>query len=306
MNFSFTDTARQFTSSETHLPEYVANTERWILWKKQSRDGKVTKVPCDKQAHAVSVNDEGNYLSLEDAFTAYENDARFDGVGWVLSSDDDVVGIDFDDVVSEDGTVSQQAWEIVQELDSWTEFSPSGTGLHTLVRGELADDLKQQGALDDGDIEMYEESRFFTMTANAVDTLPQTIEHADIPSIQADVLGERESVLTGELVDDDSLDSDVSASPQDVYERASASSEKFERLWNCRTTHDESDGDQALLAQLAFWCKGDIRLMEDCMRTSKRNRTKFDRKATSNGKSYLRHSAEKAVKFNSGRYSGDY
>jgi primase-polymerase (primpol)-like protein len=56
----------------------------------------------------------------------------YDGVGFVLG--DGVVGIDLDDCRDPvTGEITPEAQEIVRRLHSYTEVSPSGTGLHIFV-----------------------------------------------------------------------------------------------------------------------------------------------------------------------------
>ena len=50
-----------------------------------------------------------------------------------------VSGIDFDNVIHEDGTLEPFAEEIVGIMDNYTEYSPSGTGLHILCETVLKD-----------------------------------------------------------------------------------------------------------------------------------------------------------------------
>ena len=63
-----------------------------------------------------------------------------------------------------------QAAEIVQSLNSYTELSPSGTGLHILTYGQLP------GKGIHTAIEMYGQDRFTTITTNHLAGTPPTIE----------------------------------------------------------------------------------------------------------------------------------
>ena len=61
------------------------------------------------------------------------------GVGFVFTADDPFVGIDLDDCI-ENGELHPDAVEIVRQLDSYTELSPSGSGIHVIIRAGLNGD----------------------------------------------------------------------------------------------------------------------------------------------------------------------
>ena len=63
------------------------------------------------------------------------------------------------------------ASEIVRELDSYTEFSPSGTGLHVLLRAKLPPGGNRRGR-----IEIYDRGRFFTVTGRRLHSASRAVE----------------------------------------------------------------------------------------------------------------------------------
>jgi hypothetical protein len=88
--------------------------------------------------------------------------------------------VDFDDVRDpESGEVTDEVWEIVEELNSYTEVSSSGTGLHVFVFATLPGhlekflaDLDSQG----GGVEMYDHGRFVGATWEHVESTPISVE----------------------------------------------------------------------------------------------------------------------------------
>jgi len=95
-------------------------------------------------------------------------DPGFAGVGFVFSSDDPYTGIDLDKCRNpETGQIEESAQGIIEQLDSYTEASQSGTGVHIIVRGWLP---QGNGARRrTGGIEMYDAGRFFVMTGQVLD-----------------------------------------------------------------------------------------------------------------------------------------
>jgi putative DNA primase/helicase len=98
----------------------------------------MTKVPIDPHTggRASSTNRRtwSNYAIAVDALERL----RLDGIGFVFSANDPYVGIDLDNCRNpETGEIAPRALQIMRLLNSFTEISPSGRGLHIFVRGKL-------------------------------------------------------------------------------------------------------------------------------------------------------------------------
>jgi primase-polymerase (primpol)-like protein len=86
----------------------------------------------------------------------------YDGVGFVFSPGDPYAGVDLDNCRdSESAALDAWASELVATLDGYTEVSPSGTGVHVIVRGAAPN-------RQDGRIEAYSSGRYFTVTGRAI------------------------------------------------------------------------------------------------------------------------------------------
>lgn len=107
----------------------------------------------------ASSTDPTTWCSFEDAVDAYESGCG-DGIGFVIAQDDPYTGIDLDNVRDKDtGVVTPAAQDIIDNIDSYTEVSPSGTGVHVFVRGALPGKRRRKGH-----VEMYDHARFLCMT----------------------------------------------------------------------------------------------------------------------------------------------
>jgi len=61
-----------------------------------------------------------------------------DGIGFVVTKNDDVVGIDLDDCVNpKTGEIEEWALEDIKTINSYTEISPSGEGIRSFAKGNL-------------------------------------------------------------------------------------------------------------------------------------------------------------------------
>ena len=101
----------------------------------------------------------------------------FDGVGFVLSEDDDYTGIDLDKCRDpETGKLDLWAEDIVALNETYWEISPSGTGLRAILRGKIAKTIKN----DKAHVEIYRSQRYLTITQNHIEGTPEDIRPAPI------------------------------------------------------------------------------------------------------------------------------
>lgn len=118
-----------------NIPRRLATGKRFVLWRWELREGKWTKPPYQPNGQLASVDDPETWSTFTAALDAYTT-GKFDGIG--RTAEDGIVGIDQDHCVA-DGNIEPQARARVDLLDSYTEVSPSGTGLRTFVFGILPD-----------------------------------------------------------------------------------------------------------------------------------------------------------------------
>jgi putative DNA primase/helicase len=162
--------------SEGTIPETIRIIEQWICWREDERDGKPTKVPIKPYRTSgtpfASATDPGTWRDFETALTYHrESNSRTDGVGFVFDPEAGIVGVDLDNCRDADSeTIEKWAADIVDRLDSYTEISPSGTGIHVLIQGELPPGRNRRG-----DVEIYDRDRFFTVTGAHLVETPQEV-----------------------------------------------------------------------------------------------------------------------------------
>jgi hypothetical protein len=159
------------------IPDKLKERPQWVVWKlvpDTDKDGnpKPRKTPVDpKTGRNAKANDPstwGTYYEALEFYTRHLNDVA--GVGYEFSANDPYVGIDLDKAIKGNEPLPW-AMKIIMELDSYTEFSPSMTGYHIIVRGELP-----PGRRKNGQVEMYQDGRFFTMTGKWFSNNFRTIE----------------------------------------------------------------------------------------------------------------------------------
>src|SRR5215212_11819674 len=209
----------------------IRDLRQWLCWRTEERDGKPTKVPYDPSTgeKAGSTNPK-TWTSYEKALSVCK-DHGYEGIGFVFTPKDDLCGVDLDKCLDpETGEIEGWAREVIEELDSFTEISPSGKGVHVLVRATLPEGRNRRGRF-----EAYDRGRYFTVTGKHLPVSPQTIERRqeELLAVLRCVFGEEstnghtkhvavhEPVANG-LSDDEVIQKALAASNR----------ERFSRLWN--------------------------------------------------------------------------
>lgn len=254
-----------FPTELTHLCSFVA-------WRYEERDGKATKIPINiHNGRMALTNAPSTWATLDEALPYAR--AQGYGVGFVFAATDPYVGVDLDKCIGVDGTIAGWAWAIVRGLDSYTEASPSGTGLHCFIRATLPVGGKRKGA-----IEMYDRLRFFTLTGTRVRELPAEVHprQSALDTLHASIFPPvaKPSRPNGPTPLRDWDDAEI-------VRRAMAASNghKFAQLWLDRghAYTSESEADAALCSMLAFWIGPDPARLDDIFRQSARMRPKWER-----------------------------
>ncbi len=157
------------------VPAELRSIARWVGWKARPKsNGKLDKLPCSPHTGSVGdAHDPAAWGSFEQAVIAMRR-YHFDGVGIVLTGEDSLVGVDLDDCIDDAGVIVPWAQDIIAELDSYTERSPSGRGLRLFAFGGLP-----PGRRKVGDLEVYDDARFLTVTGHHVEGTPTTVEERD-------------------------------------------------------------------------------------------------------------------------------
>jgi primase-polymerase (primpol)-like protein len=258
------------------VPLEIRESARAVLWKSESRDGEKTKVPYIPSRPSVraAVNDPATWGTFAAALAALR-DGKADGVGIVLGNG--LVGVDLDDDCrnARTGAIAPDFLAIVRALDSYTEVSPSGSGLHVIARGFLPPGRRRKGG-----VEMYADRRYFTVTGAHLEGTPTTIRErtSELAALHARIFG----MVPLASAPPAGRSGPPSRTMEDaaLLERASTARNgvKFSALWRGDTSAypSHSEADQALCNLLAFWTGGDAGRIDHLFRASGLMRPKWD------------------------------
>ena len=193
--------------------------------------------------HAKS-NDENTFSAYPVLLNNIHNYLKFDGqkqIGGIgLGIFRGYSAIDIDHCVEEDGSISEMARDIIDFCQSYTEYSPSGTGIRIIFKTQVKIDKDVYYIKNSANnLEIYisnNTNKFVTITGNKLSG--DMINEIDITYI---------------------LDKYMKKGVFNI-EKILAKDEKLASLWNKQAPgsgSDESETDMALACKLAFYLKND-------------------------------------------------
>ncbi len=148
-----------------NVPDELRARRQWVPWrlkKRRDKSGalKWDKIPYQLDGKHADTTDLMTWSGFDEALEALEDGKHgFRGIGFVFSSADPFSGIDLDNCRGPaTGELEEWAEQIIRKLDGYTELSPSGKGVHIVVRGKVPKPRNTKR------IEAYSAERFFTMT----------------------------------------------------------------------------------------------------------------------------------------------
>lgn len=305
------------------IPERMRVYSSWVMWKYQLRDGKWAKVPqkvmfscMDGATRTVYYQ---NISMTKPKLWQPWNKLRANnwamelfadqlvGLGFCISANDPFCAIDLDHCRNpETGEIADYALKIIEDLNSYTELSTTGTGVHIYIVGKkpgLAR-CRRNGVK----VEIYDDKRFVALTGNHLPGTPTDVEERqeELEKLYFSVFHEEvgQPVPPPRRVPVCYKPGEKPAEPAPAYcpptnpvgnfrhqylddwevlNRAqnAKNGSKFQRLWSGDTRDhddDESSADFALASTLAFWCGRDEAQIERLMWQSGLRREKWNRK----------------------------
>ena len=141
-----------------NIPEELQEWDQWVGWSWKWIGGRWTKVPYHLETgHSASSTDPATWSS----YAATEGQEK---IGFVFTENDPYCGIDLDDCVDpKTGEISEEARLIVGRFASYTEMSPSGTGVKIFVKARVPGPRRKNPQKR---MEIYDRDRFFAITGH--------------------------------------------------------------------------------------------------------------------------------------------
>lgn len=234
------------------IPQELRELAAWVTWRFEDRGGtKPTKVPYDpRSAKRAAVNNPFEWTTYPVAVAAVKQ-GLYDGIGFVLSSADPYTFIDLDDVHGDKEAMDRQL-KIFQSFDSYSEVSPSGNGLHIIVKGDVPTGRKRAY------VEIYSTARFMTMTGNVYRDTPIHERNALANGLWEQMGGAAQLInYAGDAAE--------KAPDQEILNRAAQADNgaKFVDLWFGRWSlhySSQSEADLAIINIIAFYTQNKMQI----------------------------------------------
>lgn len=271
-------------------PPSLIHLQHWVAYRAVPGKGKTNKVPISPLTGGnASSTDPSTWGSYQAAVDRAKID-NLAGVGFVFTNSG-YTGVDLDHCVGPDGDIEDWAKDIIQRLNSYTEISPSGTGIHIIVKATLPPGRRRKGR-----IEMYDTGRFFTITGNHVPGTPDDVceRQMEIEALHAELFPPEPKQQTAANTLSDAEVITILAQS----ENAAEISNLMAGIWTGYPS--QSEADLALCSHLAFATGGNVDQIDRLFRSSGLYRDKWDR-----GKpTYGERTIQRAIQTVYNTYSG--
>ena len=246
--------------------------DNWVVWgKKGAINAKMPWNPATGQG--AKANDPSTWVDFETAAQAVQS-GNYTGVGFEFTKEAGIVGVDFDHCINPDtGDIDEWVLDWVQEFDSYTEISQSGTGIHILVRGAIPKAIKTPKA------EMYDNRHYFALTGDTEEPKPVKPAQIVLDDLFSELMSKRACQESPAPIVDAGAERKENActalSDSEVLEKARNGKHGalFSALYDRGEVNNYQDGDHSAADQrvcnaLAFYTKCNKEQMDRLFRRS--------------------------------------
>lgn len=275
---------------------------QWVAFRLETAEGqaKIRKIPLNpRTGKGAKANDASTWATYDEAVAFAERQGFFEnrtgGIGFEFGNG--IAGVDLDNVILPDGTLLPYAQKIVERMNSYTEISPSGKGLHILFRisGSMSD-IGPRRKNDELGVEAYSEGRYFTITGSVYGAVKPIAERTgEMKVVYKKYLAKSEPTEAAKTLQPftSTVETQPAKTPQaeripsedlsdsELWERMFASEEghKIRALYQGDVSghgDDWSRADLALTGYLDYWTGHDAYRMDSMFRQSRLMRPKWD------------------------------
>lgn len=272
----------------SNIPDPLKQLPQWVVWRRESitdeATGETETIKMPRRTHGggkAKTNDPDTWSTYEQTADTYISTKRYAGIGFIITENDPFTGIDLDKCVDPSGEIQPWAKDIIKRFDSYTEFSPSGTGVHIIIQASKPGPRCR--IFTHPQIEVYDKVRFLAITGNIVPGCSNNIQPSanELSIFYTEIFGPPEQELEPTVKRRIMNANPSDLSDWELIEKAKASkiSPRFTDLWYGNAgayNNDLSSATMAFCNDLAFWTVDDSERMDRILRQSGLMRDKWD------------------------------
>jgi len=151
---------------KVNIPYELRERSQWGLWRPQWKTDRWAKVPYQVNGRSASVTNPAHWSDFDTVLATYQqSNGRYSGIGFVLTKDDPFTALDLDKCIDSEGNCDEQVEAIIREMNSYAEYSPSGTGIRIFIKASLPPGSRNRK----GQFEVYSQDRYVTVTGHRIE-----------------------------------------------------------------------------------------------------------------------------------------
>lgn len=261
----------------------------WACWKSIPNPSKEKpdKIPYSCQINPLTGQEEvkladctrpETWMAFENAMRLLKSSASFKGLQLALlpmtpeNDKDRLIGLDLDNAILPDGNIKPEYREWIAKFNTWFELSP-GNG----IRGFCFGHFKPEAGKHSGDIEIYQERKWLTVTGNKITDSAEGINNTQ------EVIDEFRARYFKPYYEIDTSDlpvTNVTLTDDEIIARLEHGSnedlkEQFKHYFYTGAIGNHSDDDFHLCCMIRFWTQ-DEEQIDRIFRRSALMRGKWD------------------------------
>jgi putative DNA primase/helicase len=279
--------------------EKLTTSNRFVCYKEDKRPyNAITRYQTD-------ITNKMNYTSFYNACNSVRKNHEFEGIGFVLGYDEtndlNYCGLDIDNCIDSNGVISEQAQELIDLLDTYTEISRSGKGIHCIFIAQKQGDICKNNKLNFCKcLELYDNGRYFALTGNIIRNKDIENRQEQCNAIYNQYFKPKE--ITPLIAPNNPIYNEKNKTyGADYLKYIFEKDAKFMSYYN-RTIQitDESASDMAFISKLAYWLDNKPELIKKWFFDSPYYNNKDEKhKKKANRKDYIDRTINNAINYRS-------
>lgn len=274
----------------------LTDANRFVCYKGDKRPYNAeTKSRCD-------ITNKINHNSFDFALNSAKKNPEFEGIGFVFGYDENrhynYCGLDIDYCINEQGEIHPKALELIEILDTYTEISKSGKGIHCIFIAKKQGGICKNSKLDFCKcLELYDNGRYFALTGNIIRN--KDIEFRQEQCNRIYDMYFKQNEIKAPAITKEYKNGLNKSYGEDYLNYIFEKDLKFKNYWNREIViTDESASDLSFITKLAYWLNDNTEQIKEWFYNSPYYKGKDDaHKKKAHRKDYIDRTIKRAIDY---------